>query len=121
MDKKRIILSGPQFKIKRRKEALLKQKQSERMLGLETLYPNTVIVLKILLTMPVTVAGGERSFSKLKLIKTYLRSRLSQEKLNSLAILAMESELASTIRCDSVLKFTNIAILIYNNVVVAMI
>jgi hypothetical protein len=71
--------------------------------GLETLYPNTIIVLKILLTTPVTVAGGERSFSKLKLIKTYLRSRLSQEKLNSLAILAIESELASTIDYDNMI------------------
>ena len=30
-------------------------------------------------TIPVTVASAERSFSKLKLIKTYLRSSISQE------------------------------------------
>ncbi|XP_026517719.1 uncharacterized protein LOC113408599, partial [Terrapene carolina triunguis] len=34
--------------------------------------PNTVIALRILLTLPVPVASGERSFSKLKLIKTYM-------------------------------------------------
>jgi hypothetical protein len=33
MDKKRIKLSGHQFRLKRRKEMLLKQKQSESMLG----------------------------------------------------------------------------------------
>ena len=36
-----------------------------------TAFPNVIIALRIYLTMPVTVASGERSFSKLKLIKTY--------------------------------------------------
>lgn len=36
---------------------------------LEDLYPNIWIALRILFTIPVTVASGERSFSKLKLIK----------------------------------------------------
>jgi hypothetical protein len=35
--------------------------------------PNVCIALRILLTLPVTVTSGKRSFSKLKLIKTYLR------------------------------------------------
>ncbi|CAM5090436.1 unnamed protein product [Natator depressus] len=36
--------------------------------------PNTAIALHILLTVPVSLASGERSFSKLKLLKNYLRS-----------------------------------------------
>lgn len=32
-------------------------------------YPNVSIVYRILLTIPVTVASAERSFSKLKLLK----------------------------------------------------
>jgi hypothetical protein len=36
-------------------------------------FPNTAIAYRILLTVPVTVASAERSFSKLKLIKNYLR------------------------------------------------
>ncbi|CAN7947913.1 unnamed protein product [Ixodes pacificus] len=35
-------------------------------------FPNTWVLLRILLTLPVSVATAERSFSKLKLIKTYL-------------------------------------------------
>ena len=37
-------------------------------------FPNFFTALRILLTVPVTVASGERSFSKLKLIKNYLRT-----------------------------------------------
>ena len=32
--------------------------------NLITLYPNTAVALRILLTIPVSVASGERSFSK---------------------------------------------------------
>jgi hypothetical protein len=39
-------------------------------------FPNFFIALRILLTLPVSVASAERSFSKLKLIKTYLRSKI---------------------------------------------
>ena len=46
----------------------------------------------ILLTIPVTVASAKRSFSKLKLIKSYIRSTMSQERLNELAILSIEKE-----------------------------
>jgi hypothetical protein len=44
-------------------------------------YPNVSIVYRILLTVPVTVASAERSFSKLKLLKNYLRSTMSQRKI----------------------------------------
>ncbi|CAN8001781.1 unnamed protein product, partial [Ixodes hexagonus] len=40
-------------------------------------FPYTWVALRILLTLPVSVATAERSFSKLKLIKTYLRSAMA--------------------------------------------
>jgi len=48
--------------------------------------PNLCIALQILLTLPVSVATGERSFSKLKLIKTYLCSTMKNERHCGLAI-----------------------------------
>ncbi|XP_065672123.1 uncharacterized protein LOC136089950 [Hydra vulgaris] len=45
---------------------------------LQELYSNTWIVLRILLTIPVTVASGERSFSKLKLFKTFKKYHVTR-------------------------------------------
>jgi len=56
-------------------------------------FPNAINAYRVLLTIPVTVASAERSFSKLKLLKSYLRSTMSQERLNGLAIIAIESEI----------------------------
>ena len=56
-------------------------------------FPNTCIAYKILLTILITIAFAKRSFSKLKLIKSYLRSTISQEKLSGLAILSIENEM----------------------------
>ncbi|XP_047129353.1 uncharacterized protein LOC124809340 [Hydra vulgaris] len=72
--------------------------------SLISLYPNTVVALRILLTLPVSVASGERSFSKLKLIKNYLRSSIGQIKLKNLALISIESAMASTLDYTSVIN-----------------
>ncbi|XP_069147433.1 uncharacterized protein [Solanum lycopersicum] len=54
--------------------------------------PNTHIAYSIMLTVPVTVASIERSFLKLKLIKSTLRSIMSQERSNKIAILSFVKE-----------------------------
>nr|XP_027201635.1 zinc finger MYM-type protein 1-like [Dermatophagoides pteronyssinus] len=61
------------------------------------LYPNLVILLRILSTLPITVASAERSFSKLKLIKTYLRSTIGKDRFNALALLSIEQEFVNNI------------------------
>ena len=50
------------------------------------------IAYKILLTVPVIVASAKRSFSKLKLLKSYLRSTMLQERLNGLALILIKSD-----------------------------
>ena len=56
------------------------------------LFPNLWVALRILLTLPVSVASGERSFSKLKLIKNHLRSTMSDDRLSALSVLSIEGE-----------------------------
>ena len=71
--------------------------------SLMSVYPNAVIAFRIFLTIPVTVASSERSFSKLKLIKTYLRSTMTQERLTNLALLSIENDITKTIDYNEVI------------------
>ena len=59
-------------------------------------------MLRIFLTIAVSVATCERSFSKLKLIKNYLRSTMSTLRLRNLAMLSIERELTDEIAFDDV-------------------
>lgn len=66
--------------------------------------PNVTLALRFFLTICVSVASCERSFSKLKLIKSYLRSTMSQVRLTNLAMLSIEHEVAKSIDFDSVIS-----------------
>ena len=58
-------------------------------------------------TLPVTVSSAERSFSKLKLIKSYLRSSIAQERLDSLAMVSIENDEAGKLDLDELVdKFS---------------
>jgi len=52
-----------------------------------------VKLVKLLLVMPATNAISERSFSAMRQIKTYLRSTMTQERLNSVMVLHIHKEL----------------------------
>jgi len=62
--------------------------------GLCELFPNVCIGLRIFLTIPAAVAPAERFFSKLKLVKNYLRSAMSQTRLVDRARLNIEPSIA---------------------------
>nr|GEV69515.1 zinc finger MYM-type protein 1-like [Tanacetum cinerariifolium] len=62
------------------------------------------VKLRVLLTIPVTVASAERSFSKLKLLKSYLRSTMSQERLNGLALIAIENRLLESVDYEDLIN-----------------
>ncbi len=66
------------------------------------LYVNLSIALRLLLTLPITVASGERSFSALKLIKTYLRSTMNQERLSALALISIERSIRRTLNMEDI-------------------
>ena len=49
-------------------------------------------LLQLILVMPATNASSERSFSALRRVKTYLRTTMNQEHLNSLMLLQIHKE-----------------------------
>jgi len=67
---------------------------------LDGLFPNTEIALRLYYTLPISNCSGKRSFSALKRVKSYLRSTLSKEKLNSFAILNIENVLLVSMSWD---------------------
>ena len=57
---------------------------------LEEALPN-VIIFRIYLRMFVTNFKGERSFSKLKLLKIHLRNTMGQKRFSALTIVSIEN------------------------------
>lgn len=72
--------------------------------NLQKTFPNLEIILRIFLTIPISNASGERSFSALKRVKNYLRSTLSQAKLSSLSLLYIENANIDNINLNDVIN-----------------
>lgn len=77
-------------------------------LGLQDIYPNLEVALRTFLTLPVSIASCERTFSKLKIIKNYLRSSIAQERLSNLSIISIEFMVANSLDYDDLIdKFAS--------------
>lgn len=57
-----------------------------------TFMSEVITLLKLILVAPATNATSERSFSALRRLKTYLRSTMTQERLNHCAVLHVTKE-----------------------------
>lgn len=62
----------------------------------------TMRLLKIAASIPVASAEAERSFSKLRLVKSYLRTTMSTERLSDIIIIAAHKSRAKMIDLDIV-------------------
>lgn len=69
---------------------------------LNNVIPMTILYV-ILGTIAISSATVERSFVRLKLVKSYLRSTISEERSTSLALMSIERDHADTIDFDSLL------------------
>ena len=70
-----------------------------------SIYPTLSTLYHIFLTLPISSAGAERSFSRLKLIKSYLRSTMTEERLSGLALLSIERKFATELDYDKVMDY----------------
>ncbi|XP_068233478.1 uncharacterized protein [Palaemon carinicauda] len=66
-------------------------------------FPEVCTAMLLFLTIPVTTASAERSFSKLKLVKSYLRSTMAQKRLEGLALLSIEQGTAHKLNLSKVI------------------
>ena len=67
----------------------LKELTSHEMLV--TMFPNLSALANICMSLPVSTASVERSFSQMKMIITRLRNRIGESSLNHLMLIAIES------------------------------
>lgn len=91
------ILNKPESKSLQNLSSFLKKQ------NLEAVYPNLEIAIRIALCIPATNCSGERSFSCLKRVKNYLRSALSQDKLNALALLSIETDVMNKLSFEDII------------------
>lgn len=65
--------------------------------------PNIKVLLQLLCTLPVTTSTAERTFSALRRLKTYLRSTMTEERLNGLALLHIHQDISNIMKAEDVL------------------
>jgi len=61
------------------------------------LFPNVHTLLTIMATLPVTSCETERTFSQLRLLKTYTRNSLGEDRLTGLALMKMHREIVESL------------------------
>ena len=71
--------------------------------NIDTTFPNIENLLRIYPCMMVTNCTGERSFSKMKLIKNYLRNTMEQERLNYLTLLNIENDVLKSLNSSEII------------------
>ena len=73
----------------------------------EIAFPTLKTLFQLALTVPVTSCTCERSFSCMRRVKTWLRSNMSQERLDHLSILALERNIYTECTDDELVKAFN--------------
>ncbi|KAL4090845.1 hypothetical protein QTP88_025611 [Uroleucon formosanum] len=63
-------------------------------------FSETLKILQIINTLPVSTVSNERFFSSLKRVKSYIRSSMGDERLSDLMVIAVEKEDANKIDLD---------------------
>ena len=72
--------------------------------GAKTLLSEVGVIVKLVQLLPATTASPERSFSKMKLTKNYLRSTRTQPCLNHFMILSIYPEYVDKLDSKSILE-----------------
>ena len=71
---------------------------------MQEVFPNVAIAVRIYLTLMVSNCSGERSFSALKRVKSVLRSRMNDNKLNNLSLMHIENNVLRKVEFSDIVK-----------------
>ena len=74
------------------KEVVLDSPQSSLLYAKPMIFPNIRKTLIHIMVLPVTSCEAERSFSTLRRIKSYLRTTMTNERLNGLALVSVYND-----------------------------
>ena len=66
------------------------------------LFNQVEVIVRLLLLVPASSATAERSFSALRRVKTWLRSTVSQARLNQVCLLNIHSDILDTLDLNAV-------------------
>ena len=58
----------------------------------QLLFTDVTLAIKLCMSMPISVASCERSFSALRRLKNYMRSTMTQKRLSDLALLHVHAD-----------------------------
>ena len=61
-------------------------------------------LIELCLSLPVSVAGSERSFSALRRLKTWLRSTMKQNRLTDLALMHVHKDIVDDVNIEALVK-----------------
>ncbi|CAF4790641.1 unnamed protein product, partial [Rotaria socialis] len=68
-------------------------------------YPRAHKVLQYVLAIPISMASNERLFSKLKIVKNYLRTNMSDQRLFYLMLCAIEKDYRDELNLYDLAKY----------------
>jgi len=100
----RLLKSLPEFEIGKTSKTIYEWLNNLSTNNLCNSFQNIYKILTLFVTMPVTSCSCERSFSKLSLVKTKLRSCMTQDRLESMMLVFVEQELASELDPEDIIE-----------------
>ncbi|CAN7983570.1 unnamed protein product [Ixodes hexagonus] len=71
---------------------------------LQEMMDQVVRYLQLVFSVPASAASGERSFSALRRVKTFLRNRMTQRRLTHLLLLHVHKKRAAELQLDAVMR-----------------
>ena len=78
------------------------QDAAKYLLGKQHFHPSLMKAYQLVLTIPKSIASNELSFSKLRLVKNYLRSTVKEDHLDDLMVLSSANNILDFLDLDKI-------------------